>query len=97
MSENMPRSIRLQVITLEGELVRTEVDEVTLPGLDGYLGILPGHQPLLTALGEGTITYRRDKKEDSFLVRGGYAEIYPEKVLVFTELSKDETDQQTQG
>jgi len=96
MNENLPSSIQLKVVTPHRLLVEADVKEVILPSLEGYLGILPGHRPLVTALGEGTITYRKDKKEDNFSIQGGYAEIYPEKVLVFTELSKDETDQTAQ-
>lgn len=97
MSQILPSSLLLKVITPQGLLVETEVQEVALPGLDGYLGILPGHRPLLTALGKGTITYRKDRQEESFPIQGGYAEILPEKVLVFTELSQDETEQSTKG
>lgn len=78
-------------------LLETEVKEVTLPGLEGYLGILPGHRSLLTVLGEGKIIYRKEGQKEQFSVRGGYAEILPERVLVFTELSRDETDEAREG
>ena len=52
-------------------------------------GILPGHRPLLTAIGKGKLTFRMEQKEENYPVRGGFAEIHPEKVLVFTELSDD--------
>jgi F-type H+-transporting ATPase subunit epsilon len=97
MSQVLPSSLLLKVITPQELLVETEVQEVALPGLDGYLGILPGHRPLVTALGKGTLTYRKDRQEESFSVRGGYAEILPERVLVFTEVNQDETEQPTEG
>jgi F-type H+-transporting ATPase subunit epsilon len=97
MSQVLPSSLLLKVITPQELLVDADVQEVVLPGLDGYLGILPGHRPLLIALGKGAITYRKDRQEESFSVQGGYAEILPERVLVFTELSQDETDQPTEG
>jgi len=97
MSQNLPPSLQLKVLTPRELLVETEVQEVILPGLEGYLGILPGHRPLLTALGKGTITYRKDKKGEHFSIQGGYAEILPERVLVFTESSKDEIEEKREG
>lgn len=97
MSKNLPSFLRLKIVTPEKMLVETEAEEVTLPGLDGYLGILPGHRPLLTTLGEGIIKYRKASKEEQFSVRGGYAEITPEEILVITELSENEIDQPAEG
>lgn len=97
MNKSLPSSLLLKVITSQELLVEAEVKEVVLPGLDGDLGILPGHRPLLTALGRGKISYRKDRQEKIFSVQGGYAEILPDRVLVFTELSEDETDQPAEG
>jgi F-type H+-transporting ATPase subunit epsilon len=83
-------SLRLRVITPRSLLVDTDAEEVTIPGLDGYLGILPGHRPLFTALGEGVVTYRAGERGESFRVSGGYAEVGPDRVLVFAEPSEDE-------
>jgi F-type H+-transporting ATPase subunit epsilon len=97
MNQSLPSSLLLKVITPQELLVEADVQEVVLPGLDGYLGILPGHRPLLTALGKGKISYRKDRQEKGFSVQGGYAEILPDRVLVFTELSEDETSQPAEG
>lgn len=97
MSQNLPSSLYLKVITPRKLLVDADVDEVTLPSLEGYIGILPGHRPLFTALGKGALVYRMAKREEKFFVRGGYAEIQPEKVLVFTELSQDEENEPSPG
>ncbi len=97
MTDNLPSSLKLKVISSRNLLVDEEVKEVSLPGFEGYLGILPGHRPLVLALGEGKITYSLDGREESLSVRGGYAEVLPEDVLVFTELIEDETQQQTEG
>jgi F-type H+-transporting ATPase subunit epsilon len=97
MSQNLPSSLYLKVITPTQLLVETEAEEVTLPSLEGYLGILPGHRPLLVALGKGTLYYRVGKDEERFEIQGGYAEILPDKVLVFTELSQNEQDQLPKG
>ncbi|UCC38846.1 MAG: F0F1 ATP synthase subunit epsilon [Candidatus Aminicenantes bacterium] len=91
MSEKFPSSLRLRIIVPNKLLVDEEVKEASLPSLEGYLGILPGHRPLLTALGKGTITYQAAKGEEKFSIEGGYAEIHPDKILVFTELSENET------
>ena len=97
MINNLTSSIRLKVISPRKVLVDEEVQEVSLPSLEGYVGILPGHRPLLLALGEGKITYRLAGREDSLTVRGGFAEVLPEKVLVFTDLIENETQQPAEG
>ncbi len=97
MSQNLPSSLYLKVITPKKLLVDAQVDEVTLPSLEGSLGILPGHRPLVAALGKGVLSYRMAKREEEFVVRGGFAEIQPEKVLVFTELNQDEEKKSSRG
>jgi F-type H+-transporting ATPase subunit epsilon len=97
MTNNLPSSIRLKVISPRKVLVDEEVQEVSLPSLEGYLGILPGHRPLILALSEGDITYRLAGREGSFTVRGGFAEVLPEKVFVFTESVEDETQKPAEG
>lgn len=96
MSDGMPNSLKLRVITPDQLLVDEEVHEVGLPGLDGCLGILPGHSPLLVTLGEGDITYRISNKKQTFGVDGGYAEVYADRILVFTRL-KDNGQESDEG
>ncbi len=86
MSEGVPVSLKLRVITPDQLLVDEEVQEVGLPGLDGCLGILPGQSPLLVTLGDGDITYRISDKEQAYGVSGGYAEVYADRIQVFTRL-----------
>jgi len=90
MSQDLPSSLRLRLITSRSLLADVDVEEVSIPGLDGYLGILPGHRELFMALGPGLVTYRTGQTGESFPVRGGYAEVGPELVVVFAELSEDE-------
>lgn len=97
MSDNLPASLHLKVIAARKLLVDAEVKAVTLPSLEGYLGILPGHRPLLTTLGKGDLAYRLDRKEEKIPVHGGYAEVQPGSVLVFTELSQDEDSSSSLG
>jgi len=89
MSQGIPDSFRLKVITPRRLLADADVQEASIPALDGLIGVRPGHRPLMTALGRGTLTYRQGKDEESFEVEGGYAEILPAEVLVFTQ-SRDE-------
>jgi F-type H+-transporting ATPase subunit epsilon len=92
MNDDLPPFLKLQVITARNLLVDAEADEVSIPSLEGYLGILPGHRPLFTALGRGFLSYRAGKKGEKLSVRGGFAEILPDKVVVFTELSEEDKD-----
>ncbi len=83
-----PDRLRLRVVTPRRLLVDAEVETVSLPGLDGRLGILPGHRPLMTALGRGPVELRCEGREESHEIDGGYAEIHPDHVLVFTRLAE---------
>jgi F-type H+-transporting ATPase subunit epsilon len=92
MSEAIPPALRLRVITSRKLLADEDVQEVTLPSLDGYVGIFPGHRPLMLALGRGELVYKALGREGRFSVEGGYAEVRPDLVLVFTELLPGEPD-----
>ena len=75
----------LEVVTPEREVIRESVAEVQLPGLSGYLGILPGHTPLLTELGIGPLSYKKGSESGYIAVIGGFAEVLPERVTVLAE------------
>jgi F-type H+-transporting ATPase subunit epsilon len=93
----LPTSLHLRVITSKSLILDTEVADVSLPSLEGELGILPGHRPLVTAVGKGNLSYRMDKREGTFAVQGGIALVLPDRVTVFTELSQDENEQPAPG
>lgn len=97
MSEGIPKSFWLKVITPRKLAVDDKVEAVSLPSLEGYLGILPGHRPLLVAVGRGRLSFRIAEKEREISVQGGYAEILPEKVTVFTELTENDSEQSLEG
>jgi F-type H+-transporting ATPase subunit epsilon len=78
----------LEVVTPERELVRESVAEVQLPGVSGYLGILPGHTPLLTELGIGPLIYKKGAESGYIAVIGGFAEVLPERVTVLAETAE---------
>ncbi|MBD3413035.1 MAG: hypothetical protein GF421_01215 [Candidatus Aminicenantes bacterium] len=89
MSPEPPSSMRLKVISPHKILFDGKVEEVTFPGLDGYLGILPGHRPLFAALGEGELSFQRSGRKRNFSVKGGYVEISQNSVLMFINPQKE--------
>jgi F-type H+-transporting ATPase subunit epsilon len=84
----MAEALMLEVVTPERELVRESVAEVQLPALSGYLGILPGHTPLLTELGIGPLSYKKGSETEYVAVIGGFAEVLPERVTVLAEAAE---------
>jgi F-type H+-transporting ATPase subunit epsilon len=78
----MAETITLELVTPERKVLTETVDQVVLPGSEGSLGVLPGHAPLLTMLGEGELTWTRDGQTHHLAASGGYAEILPERVIV---------------
>jgi F-type H+-transporting ATPase subunit epsilon len=97
MSDPTARTLHLKVLTGRKLLAEAEVDGVSLPTIEGEVGILPGHRPLFVAVGRGVLSFRVAKSEERFLIQGGYAEVLPEKVLVFTELSEHGDEGTGQG
>jgi F-type H+-transporting ATPase subunit epsilon len=97
MSQDLPTSLQLKVISPSKLLVDEDVQEVSLPSLEGYLGILPGHRPLFVALGQGQLTYKRSNGQGELPIPGGYAQVLPESVIVFIEQGKGEKKQAPEG
>jgi F-type H+-transporting ATPase subunit epsilon len=82
----MADTFQLEVATPERLLVNEQVSEVQLPGTEGYMGILPGHAPLLSALGPGVLTYQGDGKgREVLVVDGGFVEISDNHVRVLAD------------
>jgi F-type H+-transporting ATPase subunit epsilon len=80
--------MQLQLVSPERMLVDEQVDEVQIPGLDGYLGVLPGHAPLLSALKPGVLRYRRGSETRILAVYGGFVEVQPELVRVLADAAE---------
>jgi len=78
-------TLTLEIVTPERPLVRETVDEVELPGAEGYLGVLPGHTPLLTLLGVGELWYRQGGQTTYLAVAFGFAEVLPDRVTVLAQ------------
>src|SRR6266513_2829347 len=86
-------SIQLVVVTPVSQLLSEAVNEVTLPGADGYLGVLPGHAPLITELGIGELTYKTAAGQTGLLaVIRGFAEVLPDRVSVLAETAERPED-----
>jgi len=85
----LPEAIELIVVTPERQLLRETVVEVTIPGLDGQLGILPGHAPLITELGVGELGYRTaTSSQPTLAIVQGFAEVLPDRVTVLAEMAE---------
>ena len=78
--------IELEIVTPEQLLFRGEVEEVTVPGVEGYLGILPGHAPLLSELQIGIVSYRQEGRDTHLFCSWGFIEVLPDRVSVLAEL-----------
>ncbi len=81
----MADTFQLEIVTPEKKVVETAAEEVQIPGKNGYLGILPGHAPLITELAVGEITYRENSSEQRLAVAWGFAEVLPNKVTILAE------------
>src|SRR5262252_5941953 len=85
MAATLPTKIRLDIVSPERLLLSEEVEEVTIPGSEGYLGILPGHLPLLTTIGIGILSYHKKGQKYVLAISGGFAEVLPDRVIVMAE------------
>jgi F-type H+-transporting ATPase subunit epsilon len=84
--------IKLTVVTPERSLVSEDVDEIQLPGANGYLGVLPGHAPLFTELKVGELSYRKGSTWSSLAVDSGFAEVINDQVRVLAETAERAAD-----
>jgi F-type H+-transporting ATPase subunit epsilon len=88
----IPTKLRLEFVTPERAIVHDEVDEVMLPGEDGFLGILPGHTPLLAGLKVGEMWYRKGSEKFYGFVGFGFAEILPDRVTILARIAEKADD-----
>ena len=84
----LPTKLTLEVVTPERKILSETVDEVVLPGRDGYLGVLPGHAPLLTSLKIGQVEYRQGNEKSYLSLAWGFAEILPDKVTILADVAE---------
>jgi F-type H+-transporting ATPase subunit epsilon len=89
----LPQHIHLQVVSPDRSLVNEQhVDEVEIPGADGYFGVLPGHTPLLATLQVGTLWYRQGQEKHYLAIAFGFAEVQPERVTVLAQIAEKAGD-----
>jgi F-type H+-transporting ATPase subunit epsilon len=90
----LPTHIQLQIVSADRALVNETVDEVEIPGAEGYFGVLPGHTPLLALLGAGELWYRQGQETHYFSMAFGFAEVQPDRVTILAQIAEraDEID-----
>src|SRR6185503_20490464 len=81
----MAGKIAFDLVSPERLLLATEADMVTVPGTEGYMGVVAGHAPLVSTLRAGMIDVLKDGKDDRYFIRGGFAEINAVKITVLAD------------
>jgi F-type H+-transporting ATPase subunit epsilon len=88
----MSSRMELRIVSPERALVEEQVDEIEIPGADGYFGVLPGHAPLLAALGAGELWYRQGSDTRYLAIAFGFAEVQPRRVIVLARVAEKPED-----
>ena len=88
----LPTTITLEIVTPDRSLLRAEVDEVEVPGSEGYFGVLPGHTPLLATLQVGEMWYRIGQEKHFLAIAGGFVEVLPDRVTLLAQIGERAED-----
>jgi F-type H+-transporting ATPase subunit epsilon len=88
----LPTKLTLEIVTPDRSLVREAVDEVVVPGSEGYLGVLPGHTPLLAMLKVGELWFRIAQEKHYLTIAGGFVEVLPDRVTVLADIAERAQD-----
>jgi F-type H+-transporting ATPase subunit epsilon len=88
----LPTKLTLEIVTPERALVTADVDEVELPGSEGYFGVLPGHTELLASLQVGELWYRIGQEKHYLAVAFGFVEVLPDRVTVLARIAEKAQD-----
>jgi F-type H+-transporting ATPase subunit epsilon len=88
----LPTTIELQIVTPDKLVLKENVDEVEIPGSQGYFGVLPGHTPLLAALAVGELWYRKGQEKTYVSIAFGFAEVLPDRVTILARLAERADD-----
>jgi F-type H+-transporting ATPase subunit epsilon len=90
----IPSHLQLQIVSADRLLVNEQVDEVQIPGSEGYLGVLPGHTPLLATLQVGELWYRQGLEKHYLFIAFGFVEVQPDRVTILAQIAElaDEID-----
>ena len=84
----IPPNLQLQIVSADRLLVNEQVDEVEIPGSEGYLGILPGHTPLLATLQVGELWYRQGQEKHYLSIAFGFVEVQPDRVTILAQMAE---------
>jgi F-type H+-transporting ATPase subunit epsilon len=84
----LPSTLTLEIVTPARLLVREQVDEVQIPGAEGYFGVLPGHTPLLSTLQVGQLWYRKGQEKVFLAIAFGFAEVLPDRVTILAQVAE---------
>jgi F-type H+-transporting ATPase subunit epsilon len=84
----IPSHLALEIVTPERSILHERVDEVEIPGADGYFGVLPGHAPLLASLQVGQLWYRKGTDVSFLSVAFGFAEVLPDRVTILAQIAE---------
>jgi len=84
----MANTFQLEIVTPSRLLVKDAAEEAQIPGASGYLGVLPGHAPLITELAVGAITYQASGAAHTLSVAWGFVEVLPDKVTILAEAAE---------
>ena len=87
----LPTKLTLRIVSPDASFSQ-EVDEVSLPGVEGDFGVLPGHTPFFTALRTGRMWYRQGAEKHALLVSIGFVEVLPDKVSVLAHVAEREEE-----
>ena len=89
---SVPSTLSLELVTPDQSVVHEKVEEVELPGSEGYFGVLPGHTPLLALLGVGEMWYRVGAERFYLSLAGGFVEVLPDRVIVLAHIAERAED-----
>lgn len=85
-------TLTLDIVTPDRQILHEQVDDVELPGVEGYFGVLPGHTPLLATLAVGQMSYRQGQERHFLAVEFGFAEVLPDRVTVLAQCAERAED-----
>lgn len=88
----LPTHLTLELVTPDRSVVRESVDEIQIPGTEGYFGVLPGHTPLLTSLQVGELWFRQGSETSYVSVAFGFAEVLPDRVTILAQMAERAED-----
>jgi len=84
----LPAHLALEIVTPDRAIVHDSVDEVQVPGSEGYFGVLPGHTPMLAMLQVGQLWYRKGSEKFYLSVAFGVAEVMPDRVIILADIAE---------